>query len=197
MDGAEIFLDIGEVGQFAGSADLALYRDALGRAHDMPVGPGWRIEVDLRPGEPITWELPAPAVSAFVIDPEAGRSGRANQVWGERPPVTPDDVAQVSLSDDGLRLSIEPGPRGDGVIGVIFAEPTAPAGTVRQGDKELSAIGSSQVLRVRDGRTQLVARRGTVCQPPPGEAARIHALQSADDDALELLEALGYIGGGE
>lgn len=193
----DLAADPGERRDLSQSTDLEPFRAALSRAHNMPVGPGWRIEVDLRPGEPFVWTLPAPAEHAFVIDPEANRRGRANQVWGERPPVLPEDVATVELSADGTTLTIAPGTTGEGVVGVIFAEPVAPGGELTRNGEVLETFGSSQALRLRSQGGELTARLGTVCYPPPGEAPRMQALEAADADALDLLEALGYIGGGE
>jgi arylsulfatase A-like enzyme len=49
----DLAADPGERVDLAAGADLAPFREALGRAHGMPVGPGWRIAIDLRGQEPL------------------------------------------------------------------------------------------------------------------------------------------------
>ena len=75
--------DPGEQNNLAADADLAPYVRALSMSHQMPAGPGWRIQVP-KSTEPFTVDLPAPAIAAGILDPEAGRSRRANLAWGER-----------------------------------------------------------------------------------------------------------------
>ena len=111
----------------ADAAILQALRRALADAHGAEVGPGWRVQIDL--SAPITLHLPAPARGAGVIDPEAARAPRANQVWGERPPLAPEDVATVTLSPDGRTVRVHPGAEGRGQVW-IRVDATPPSGEV-------------------------------------------------------------------
>ena len=162
--------DPGEQNNLAADADLAPYVRALSMSHQMPAGPGWRIQVP-KSTEPFTVDLPAPAIAAGILDPEAGRSRRANLAWGERAKFTRTDVGRVELSPDKTTLTITPSGRASGVAYVLFRDPhTSP-----QSSDDIQA--------------------GTVLIPPPHEAARMNGNESgtvrADD--MELLKALGYV----
>jgi hypothetical protein len=130
-----------------------------------------------------------------VIDPEAGRTNRANQAWGERPALRPEDVATVELLDEGQRLRITPGPEAKGDLFVLFGALPEGTGELSRGREVLRTWALDDGLRVRGTLTTLHAVEGTVLAPPPGEATRMAALDQADSDDLSLLEALGYVGG--
>ncbi len=179
----------------AGSPDLTNYWTALGKAHGMPVGPGWRIDVTLATPT-VQIELPTAAIAAGVIDPEATRTLRSNLAWGEPPDKLPEEVATVTLSDDRRLLTISKGTNGRGTLWVQFDAPTAPMARLIDGSGTL--LGE-----VRPGRTRwsglgnsLGFRTGIVFDPPKGEAARMGILWEArtDEQTCELC-TLGYLSG--
>ncbi len=173
----------------ARGVDPAPFRAALAEAHGADVGPGWRLAVTL--DGPVTLALPAPARAAGVIDPEALRRGRANRVWGERPPVAPDDVARVRLDDGGRTLHLTPGAHGEGMVWIRFETEVAVGGVARSGDVS-APLGADVALPA--GRLEVTA--GTVIVPPLGEAERlwaIHAPATAPDAHRDALRALGYL----
>lgn len=152
--------------------DPARFRPLLAQAHGVDVSPGWRVEVQLGT-EPIDIELPVPATRAGVIDPEAGRSQRANQVWGEQPPVLPSDIASVELLEQATKLRVTPSEHGSGTLYVMFDEPTPATGGVWLG-KRVEALhdrGPIQLSR----EVSVAVRTGPVLYRPPGEAVRIAA----------------------
>ncbi|MFK7931665.1 MAG: sulfatase [Myxococcota bacterium] len=168
---------------------------SLAHAHGLDIGPGWRAKIVMA-GEPFQWTLPHPALSAGVFDPERLTEQRANQVWGERPPVRTRDVATVSLSKDKTVLTITPGTVGRGVVWVRFETPVAPGGTIEaSGQKGLVRGGPQRSL---PGIVELDLREGSVLVPPPDEAARINAsggtLSGVDPATQKVLRDLGYLG---
>ncbi|MGK0346353.1 MAG: arylsulfatase A-like enzyme, partial [Myxococcota bacterium] len=192
-----LVLDPGEQSDIAPVADLSRFRRALALAHGMDVGPGWRLQVELTGDEPLVWELPAPAIDAFVIDPEAARTSRANQVWGETPSIQASDVGTVSLSADGKTLTLVPGQYGDGIVAIRFAEPVAAGGFGQRGGTLLRTYEGTTDWRARGPTSVVRVEPGTVLRPPPSESDRITALADPDSTDQALLEALGYVGGGE
>ncbi len=166
----------------ASGIDLQPWREALAEAHHVPVLPGLRIFVDVKPkSDPLTVTLPAKATDAGVLDPEATLPRRANLEWGETPKRLPEDIGAVALSDDGLTLTFTPGsePR-DGVLWVQFDQPVK---------AEEVTVSNTNALQVK---------AGPVLVPPPGEMARMLALRGGgdvDDQERALLEELGYIEG--
>jgi arylsulfatase A-like enzyme len=186
--------DPGEHVDLVPGPDLAPFRTALAHSHDLDVGPGWRVKVHLA-GPPITLHLPAPALDARVLDPEVFRTYRANEVWGETPPVRPDDVATVALSEDRRTLRITPGPHARGTLIVRFDGPTAPAGRVGTAEETVPIQGGPQAGV--PGLHKLDVREGTVLVPPLGEAERLAAvlgtLDDVDDATRGLLQELGYL----
>jgi hypothetical protein len=171
------------------------WREHLGLAHNVLVGPGWRVELGLPPGETVTLKLPKPCRVAGVIDPEAFAQRRANQVWGETPPVLTDDVATVLVSEDRQTLTITTGTAGSGTLYVLFDHSTSVGGTLTTRDGVWQVREGPQVGVPVVGRMDV--RPGTVIQPPKGEAALIEeqvgAVPSADVSTRELLIRLGYM----
>ena len=184
----------------SGTTDLVPFRAALAQAHEMRVGPGWRVTVKLmsKDRRPFAFRLPAPAVAAGVIDPEAAVATPANQAWGEEPNRTEADVGSVTLSDDKQILTFTPAPassgRVDGLLYVLFeAAQGTDSLTLRRADAPLEPTtpGSWSM-----GTDRLRVSAGTVLVPPRSEADRIRTLRGATEDAGEnraLLEVLGYV----
>lgn len=189
--------DPGELHDLSATADLEPFRAALARSHGIPVAPGWRVDVSLRSSAPLEWELPARAVAAGVIDPEAIARHRANQAWGEPPSKLPEEVAEVHLDPEGTHLRIEPGSDGRGLVYVLFDEPVSVGGTLaRNGEPlELQTEPSGDGSWRHAGHS-VRAHLGTVLVPPPDEADRmgIQGTPAASDSELDLLQTLGYLG---
>jgi arylsulfatase len=186
--------DPGEQKNLAGTADLAPWRAALSEAHGMPVGPGWRVKVSVVNVDHSPYEiaLPAPAIDAFVVDPERTVAVRVNEEWGEKPKKTSADIGEVRLSDDKRTLVWTPGakPTG-GTLFVRFDQEVDPQGA------RLSYQGRELPLAATDGGWGWAANAmnitlvpGTVFVPPPDEAERMAA---ASQDERAMLEGLGYI----
>ncbi len=190
--------DPGETTNVADTADLEPYRRALALAHGVPVGPGWQIQAVLHGDVPIELKLPRPALSAGVIDPESLVETPVNQAWGEVPPVLPTDVATVELSEDGLKMTITPGPHGRGTLYVLFDQPTAPEALAWLGDAEPTPFKERPMGLAHWGEAgqNLIVRSATVIVPVAGEAERMRSAAAGVDATgaeLELLQALGYV----
>lgn len=194
--------DPGEHVNLADHTDTTPWVQALAQAHKIDAGPGWRVDVTARPDTHFEISLPQPALTAGVLDPEAVTRKPVNKVWGERPPRTPADVGEVTLSEDRSVVRFRSGPHGQGVLYVLFKEASDPA------DARLHYPGDDTPRRPTRGvwaaqGLTLEVRPGAVVVPPPDEAARIRACELAqgeDDptgDERALLEALGYVGGHE
>ncbi|MCO4743228.1 MAG: sulfatase [Proteobacteria bacterium] len=186
--------DPGESQNLASDTDLEPYRQALSSAHlGMEVGPGLRLDFSLT--EAISVRLPAPAVAFGIIDPEAQREGRANEAWGETPQKTAAEVGTLTLSDDGLTITVTPD-QGRGIGWVRFDDPhtTADVRTLRDG-KPTRLFRRRGVATWEAKGEHLVITAGTVFQTPATEASRIAELGDADTEEVELLHALGYMGG--
>lgn len=190
----DLAADPGEHHDIGATSDLEPYWRALGEAHHMPVGRGWRVDVTLG-SDVVVIVLPSPCEAAGVIDPEAAREHRANFAWGERPPISPEDVATVERSEDGLRLTVRRGSSGQGTLWVRFADEVPELfaiedahgkrlGATRPGQRRLQLRGD--VLRVRPG---------VVLDPPPTEASRVRAREETTDEETCTLCALGYLSG--
>ncbi len=185
------------------TVNLQPWRDALAEAHGTPVRPGYRIRIAL-PAESaeITINLPATAIDAGVLDPEAAQSRRANLEWGETPKKTAAEVGKLEVGDDKRTLVFTPGSKPIGVIWVQFDEPAnaAEVQLIRGGEPLAMEDGKAESRRWRENRNSVIVTPGWVLVPPPGEAALMHALAvkngeelTADDDAMRLLKELGYI----
>jgi hypothetical protein len=182
--------------------DLGAWRAATATAHGVDLGAGWRIHLALTLQDPVVLELPEPALSAGVIDPESTSSHPVNQEWGEVPPKFPGDVAAVALSDDGRTVTITPGRDPNGTLYIRYARDVPTSGAVLHRAGEALAMqptsATRQVWHAQKERITLEA--GTVVVPPPDEAAlmvlRANAGQASADE-ITLLQSLGYIGGDE
>jgi arylsulfatase A-like enzyme len=180
--------------------DRDRFRAALAAVHDMPVGPGWRVQLHALPnGEPITLVLPVPCESAALLDPQALVRRPVNQEWGEVPDKTVPDIGQITISDDRREVRFTPGPKPDGILAIVYPNPPPLEGTVRWGDSEraLAAV-SDQRATWSEGGVRLTFTAGTILIPPPDEAermaevARRHGAPQADE--VELLKSLGDLG---
>ncbi len=187
--------DPGEKQNLAATADLTAYRTALGVAHEMPVGPGWRVKVSVVrvDKDPYVIQLPAKAVFADVLEPERTIAVRANEEWGEKPKKTKEDIGTVTLAPDGMSLSWAPGtkPTG-GVLFVRFEAEADPKGAkIQRGGQDLPMGPTSDgAWGWTSSAMSITLVPGTVFDPPPDEAD-VMAAAAADD--LALLEALGYL----
>ena len=163
-------------------ADLPRWRDALSAATGFPVRSGWRVTLK-GTRAPFRLTFPEPIDAAWIVDPEALRSRRANLEWGEVPPVLPDDVATLVPEDGGRTLVVTPGREGRGVLAIAGPGPdtvaTVAGVTVRAG----------RVARL--GGAPAAVAAGTLIRPTDTEAARLAELQ--DPDAIDALRAMGYL----
>ncbi len=193
----DLTADPDEKSDLSGSTNLDAFRTALKEAHDIAVGPGWRIRFDVASApEPVTIDLPVPAVLAGILDPEAVVEKRANVEWGEVPKRLPQDLGTVSLSADRRKLTLAPGPSPSGVAYVIFDAEQAPAGAaVRVGDTSVELDQGPRGLVWRDGDRSVLLDPGIVVVPPPTEADRmgIGPGASGASDEIEMLCQLGYV----
>jgi arylsulfatase A-like enzyme len=179
-----------------GDVDLAPYRDALAEAHHMPVGPGWRVNVNVVKIDELPYEivLPLPAVDALVVDPERTVAVRANEEWGEKPKKVASDIGTVALSADKKTVLWTPGPRPTGgVLFVRFDQPVDPkAAKIRHDGKDLPlADGPDGHFGWTTPAMHINLVPGTVFVPPADEAERMAA--NASGDEREMLENLGYL----
>ncbi len=88
------------------AAQLSAMRAAMARASGWPLYAVWRIVPQTRLKGSVTLTFGAPILDAGIIDPEAAQSIRANLEWGEKPNVTPDEVAGLAIADDRMSLRI-------------------------------------------------------------------------------------------
>lgn len=169
---------------------LPSWRERLAEATGWPVGPGLRVDLKGRKGSSIDLVFPVPVAEAGVLDPEADRTRRANLEWGETPKVVPADVATVNLSEDGLRVSITPGPKPRGTVYVLFGD-EAPQTMRLEGDGTGRDMGMSTQTQVFEG-NRLELTPGTVIVPRDSMAQRV-MFQDEDEATMEALKALGYV----
>lgn len=158
--------------------------DALAQAHGWPVLHGWRLGFSSLP-KTTTLTFSKAIGEALVIEPEALRKRRANLEWGEVPPITKQDVASLSVSEDRTQLTIQPGNSGTGIIFIegLSADDEATASC---------ALGSSAVQP--RGKASLCSRSATL-QVGPYLAQKEGDVQRNAPEAstIEALRALGYI----
>ena len=171
--------DPGETVNLASNEELARRCVArIGEAAGFPSGDGLRVRI--RKPAPFTLVFESP-VSAVVMDPEAARTQRANIEWGDFPDIWPEDIGQVKLSEDGLRLSFEPGSHGKGTLLVLSpAEPVAIEGD----HSAISVIEPGPVLLIQD------SVRDRLAEDARGDLGAAH-----DPAAIETLQILGYLEG--
>ncbi|NOY28389.1 MAG: sulfatase, partial [Oligoflexia bacterium] len=164
---------------------------ALAQATDWPVGPGWRLKIMLL-SRPLTLVFDQPVSGAGVIDPEASRTHRANLEWGETPVLSPEEVATVTVSDDGRTVQIVPGSHGKGTVYILG--PTArSSATLGSGGKAVGP-GALNAAGVR-----LTVQPGIVIAPTETEQAALAAVQGQTGDSgpsaeqVQALRSLGYL----
>lgn len=192
--------DPGEFNNLIGSVDPSAYRNQLGLVHDMSVGMGWRMAVSLSGSEPIDITLPEKASMAGVIHPESITRHPANQAWGETPKLLPEEVGEVSLSDDGLKVTVVPGENGDGVLYVLFDRAVDPSlARLSRGAEALELKPAAEGLMWTAGRWRVEVVQSVIVVPPDSEADRIRACEAeelgeADSDITDMLRELGYVG---
>ncbi|MBN2800359.1 MAG: sulfatase [Deltaproteobacteria bacterium] len=203
-DGEEELYDLdadpGESRNLAVETDTTPWLAALSAAHRTPAGHGLTLELRLSRQEPLSWRLPAKALAAWVIDPEAARDVRANQAWGERPPLLPEEVGTVGLSEDGLLLTFTPGPHPQGKVAVLLSSRWPERGGLSldhtpgrmERGEHLPWVGGG-IWSAGDERLRV--RVAPVIQVPPGEAARMGVVDQGSAEEEDLLQTLGYIGG--
>jgi arylsulfatase A-like enzyme len=199
--GEEELYDLGadpaEANNLIGTAtDLDVYRKALAAAHEMPVGPGWRIQASVvrTDDTPYVFTLPQPADDAFVLEPERTIAVRANEEWGETPKKVVADIGEVTLSDDKKTLTWKPGPKPTGgVIFVRFPAPVGVAGAAMQFGAEALPTETDAEGRLSwsTATMNITIAPGTVFVPPIDEAERMANRVSEDQRAM--LAQLGYL----
>ena len=194
----ELAADPGEQRNLAPSTDTEPFWRAMAMSHTIAVSHGWRVHLTGLGSDPIVVTLPAKAVTAGALDPEAVTGRPVNQAWGERPRWAPEDVATTALSDDGKTLEITPGERGSGIVYVMFEQATPAAdATVTLAGNALSGSGARDGRSFTEGGTTIRLQPGVVVVPPPGEAVRMAECEfggeAAGNEDLELLKSLGYI----
>ena len=147
---------------------------------------GWRVRID-RPEHPFSVSFDTPIDAAGVLDPEADRARRANLEWGEVPPVRPEDVATVTISDDGLTVHVTPGPHARGTLYVLGPTEESSATVTSEQVRPYTVRPGTRML----GRTKADITAGTLVIPAAGEGARLAEL--GDPRLVEALRAMGYI----
>ncbi len=190
----DLSTDPREQRDLAAEGFLDPWRRALGQATSWPVGAGWRVSL-VEPREAFTLHFSEPIDRAGVIDPEAAVQRRANLEWGELPATLPDDVAQVSLSDDHHSVTITPGPKPSGTVYLLGPSAYADVQLVDE-----QSIRPLQAGRQPVAHGNIVLKPGTVIVPLETEAAALAAWHTGDADdgasaeQIEVLQALGYVG---
>jgi hypothetical protein len=129
-------------------------------------------------------------VQAMALDPESGKTRRANIEWGETSPVGPDDVALLHFNEDNTRMHVQPGKARKGRIAVIA--PPGTTVTLLSDGQEATLEGKRLVV----GAVALKFDPGSVILPQ--DSIRNHMGLATDKGAarsedLSALKALGYI----
>lgn len=198
-NGAEELYDLasdpGERTNLADQQDTTEFWKKLGEAHEMPVGRGWRVTVKLPDsGGPYTIHLPKVARAADVLDPELITQHPANQEWGEAPKKRPSDVATVKLAADGRSVEVTAGPKGDGVLYILFDDDAPPTRELRVTDASGEAKPDGKNTARLSG-ASFQFRPGIVFVAPPGEHVRMMQCGGGDvgQDTMNELKELGYV----
>ncbi len=166
-------------------APFPALRQALASATGWPVQAGWRVHFsDLR--QSFTLTFPTPVEDCFVIDPEATRTVRANLEWGEVPPLRPDDIAQVTLSDDRRSVTVQPGRAPSGTIAIVGPEATTEA-TTTAGTRSYAVTPGQRML----GGVAVNILAGAVLRQSATEAGAL--AEAGDPRLIEALQEMGYI----
>ena len=200
-DGREELYDLsadpGETRDLAANTPLKPFHKALGKAHAMPVGPGWRIEVTAgQNSEPFIFQLPEKALAAGLIDPERTIETPNNQAWGEPPKRRPEEIGDATLSEDGLYLTWIPGTHpSNGLLYVLFGKDVS-AETLEVLRQEEPLTLQNKGSAWQSGHERFAIKPGIVLIPPEGEAARMRALGEdgvTTSDQRDHLIEMGYI----
>ncbi|MEQ1566796.1 MAG: sulfatase [Myxococcota bacterium] len=189
----DLTADPGEKHDIAADVDLTEYRLRLRESHDdLPVGPGFRIRVELAAdGPPLVLELPSAPRSADVLDPEAIVENRANVEWGESPKKLPSQVGAVTTT--GATLTFQPGPQPQGVLYALFdAPPDLSAVKATLGGTPIALAEEPEGRAWKDGAFSVVVEPGIVVVPPESEA---HRMGIGAEGEMDELCKLGYVQG--
>jgi arylsulfatase A-like enzyme len=198
----DLAADPNETKNLAEGTDTGPWVTQLVKAHgELNAGHGWRVQLMLDKGTgTVEIDLPAKALGAGILDPEAVIEHRANLEWGEIAKRLPEQVGMASLSEDGTRVTIAPGPQPEGIVWVRFAGPVDPTeAKVRLDGKPLmlETVATPAGARASAGSNLITLTAGQVVVPPPTEHARMMKLAEIGDVAVseqQMLEELGYIG---
>ena len=172
-------------------ADPALMpamREALGRATGWPVRRGLRLRIPTD-AETTTITFEAPIAAAGILDPQWNARVRANTEWGERPPVTVEDVGRVALSEDKLTVTYTPGenPAGQAWWVQCAADP-CPDGTLAMGSKSVVLSKSNNIA----GGTRYSIEPGFFMEPAD-KSEKPELASTVTHDDVQALESLGYL----
>ena len=168
-------------------SDLSKWHAALQEATGYPTGSGWRIQFTLE--KPITLRFQRPVHAIEIMDPEAQRLRRANQEWGERPPLKPSDVATLTLSSDNKSLHIAPELHGEGTL-VLLGDP----GSIHlfDPDQNINETTLSPNLELHpNDEIRLLATPSVVIIA--GETESMLPAINADNEESAALKSLGYL----
>ena len=194
--------DPAEATDLARKTGLEAWRQAASAVHDAKLARGWRVDLALAskpPRAPVTIRLPEPALAALIVDPEAETRSPANQVWGQPPKRTTDDIGQLEVADDKRSVTFTPasGTIVRGQLAIVFGRDHDPALAVLESKgKPLTVITSRDRAAYRSNRDSIVIEASTVIAPPPSEADRIRALEGEAREMGEnrdMLKELGYV----
>ena len=171
-------------------AELAHWHQALEEATGWPTGTGWRMHL-LSGTEAFELEFSNP-IEARTLDPESGKSRRANLMWGETAPVSPDDVAILHFNEEKTRMHVQPGTANKGRIGIV-APPDTEVTVIFKGQK--TVLGANQQRVILEG-LALKFVPGSVILPLDSIRNYVGTTESSGDartEDLSALQALGYV----
>lgn len=161
---------------------------ALSEATGWPVGTGWRVRL-LKAKTPFELHFSQP-VEAQAVDPEAGKTRRANIEWGESAPMGPSDVAVLHFNEDKTRLHVQPGEAQNGQIAIIAPPDTTV--TLIAGEERGTLETKSLVV----GSIALKFTPGSVILPQDSIRNYVGLAEdkgAANAENLAALQALGYV----
>lgn len=161
---------------------------ALSEATGWPVGSGWHVRL-LNAKAPFELHFSQP-VEAQAVDPETGKTRRANIEWGESSPLGPSDVAVLHFNEDKTRLHVQPGKAQKGQIAVIAPPDTIV--TLIVGEERGVLENKSLVV----GSVALKFVPGSVILPQDSIRNYVGLAEekgAANAENLAALQALGYV----